>query len=387
MFIKTSSATAKEYLEVSDKNEFDSSYVLNEEIILSKSNHYMFRYNRSVYIEPYQGIATIAITDDLSKEPSLFIIQNQFKIRSGLFFCFVANSFKPKIKVRIHTRSSFEIFKLAQEIQLNSVNSKFIIDEIYAVFFLSKNIDYSFPKHTHDYYELTYIDNGEMIITQDNKELTLRKNDLIITKPGTHHSYRALNKVTFISIMFSMTKSEVTKIVGQRIKCTSKMVQEIEKIYNTSDVKNQLACELIVCYLKSLISMIEHYDIHDLILTTTNLPKKIFENEMFNEIINYIHNNIYTAIDVEEICKKFGISRTTLQNLFRDNLQTTPKLYINDEKLALSKTLLKYKHKTVSEVAEELSYASVHYFSRVFKSKYNINPSEYAQNRKQKELN
>ena len=82
---------------------------------------------------------------------------------------------------------------------------------------------------------------------------------------------------------------------------------------------------------------------------------------------------------IEDICSKFAVSRSSLQMLFKNNLNITPKKYINDLKLAKSKLLIKENKYTISEIAFMLGFSSIHYFSRAFTQHYEISPSEYAQ--------
>ncbi|MEE3309429.1 helix-turn-helix domain-containing protein [Sharpea azabuensis] len=43
-----------------------------------------------------------------------------------------------------------------------------------------------------------------------------------------------------------------------------------------------------------------------------------------------------------------------------------------------SKELIKESKYTISEIASMLGFSSIHYFSRRFKQKFDINPTEYA---------
>ena len=81
---------------------------------------------------------------------------------------------------------------------------------------------------------------------------------------------------------------------------------------------------------------------------------------------------------IEEICHKFSISRSSLQTLFKNNLNMAPKQYISDLKLNKSKLLIKESVYTISEISSKLGFTSIHYFSRKFKQQYGITPTDYA---------
>jgi len=88
---------------------------------------------------------------------------------------------------------------------------------------------------------------------------------------------------------------------------------------------------------------------------------------------------ICSPISIDELCSKFLVSRSSLQTLFKNNLNTSPKKYINDLKLSKSKQLIKENKYTISEISFMLGFNSIHYFSRAFTQHYEIRPSEYAQ--------
>ena len=377
MFIKTSAVAAKEYFEIVTQPFSEDGFFNYLEVIKNKEVSNLMGYDSDIYVEDLSGLTTIFVTADPETPPLPFVLQNLIKIRKGLYFNFAANSFQPTIKVYIPHKALYEIVKLKKNLATWSITSDFTIREIFAVFYLSKNADYQAELNTHYYYELTYLESGSLEAIIENDSYSLIDNDLILVGPDQKHRYNARSKVTMLSLMFAMDCPNNTNIVSRCFHCDSTIKDILQQIYHYSDVQNRFYCEMLINYVKSLITMMLYYN-QEKQPTTRLLPKQIFEDETFNEIINYIQNNIYTSINIPEICKKFGISRSSLQNLFKNNLNTTPKYYINKEKLELSRQLLRQRWKTVSEIADILDYSSVHYFSRAFKKHFGLNPSEYA---------
>ena len=95
-------------------------------------------------------------------------------------------------------------------------------------------------------------------------------------------------------------------------------------------------------------------------------------------ILAYIDETIYEPITIAEICQKFSMSRSSLQSLFKENMDMPPKKYINELKLEKSRQMICENRYTISEIALMLGFNSIHYFSRAFTQKYNMAPSEYA---------
>ena len=101
-------------------------------------------------------------------------------------------------------------------------------------------------------------------------------------------------------------------------------------------------------------------------------------DELFERINNYIESKICEPLTVAEICQQFSISRSTLQLLFKNAVNQSPKKYISDMKLEKSCQMLRENKYTISEISLKLGYSSIHYFSNAFNQKYHISPSEYA---------
>ena len=377
MFIKTSSIAARDFFEISTQPLAEEGFFSIIETIKNKRIDYLISYNCDVYVEDLSGLASILVSEDTSSKPQAFVLQNLIKIRQGLCFNFIANSYEPTIRLYIPLKAQLDIYLLAQPLNANTIANNHLIDEIFTVFYLSKNADYEAEENDHYYYELTYMESGSMEATIDDEVYSLLEHDLILVGPFQKHAYKANSKITMLSIMFSMDIVTDKILTAKAFHCDNTMKDVLHQIYNYSDIQGQFHCEMLINYLKSLITLMKYYEEQRLETTPRLMPKQIFEDENFNEIINYIQNNIYTSISITEICNKFGMSRSGLQNLFKTYLNTTPKQYINDEKMEISRRLLLQRYKTVSEIAIMLDYSSVHYFSRAFKKHYNLNPTEY----------
>ena len=103
-----------------------------------------------------------------------------------------------------------------------------------------------------------------------------------------------------------------------------------------------------------------------------------YHDELLEQILTFIDDTIYDPITVGEICQKFSMSRSSLQILFNENLNQTPKKYINELKLEKSRQMISESRYTISEIALMLGFNSIHYFSRAFTLKYGMAPTEYA---------
>lgn len=102
------------------------------------------------------------------------------------------------------------------------------------------------------------------------------------------------------------------------------------------------------------------------------------------EILLYIDQNYLTKISNEEIAKKFGFNKNYLSNVFKEFLGVSLHAYINNKRALYAQQLLVATDMTILEISEETGFSSQNRFLEFFKNKFQISPSEYRKNMRNK---
>ena len=102
------------------------------------------------------------------------------------------------------------------------------------------------------------------------------------------------------------------------------------------------------------------------------------ENEIIRQAQQYISSHIREKLSVPLVARQVDVSPSYLTALFHKNLQISPGEYIRRIKLQESKQMIRENNLNFTEIAAELQYSTVHHFSRQFKEKFGITPTEYA---------
>lgn len=79
---------------------------------------------------------------------------------------------------------------------------------------------------------------------------------------------------------------------------------------------------------------------------------------------------------IDTICATLGISRTTLHRLVKRQTGLSTTTYINYVRLARALQILQLEYTTVKEVAHKVGFRDPKYFSKIFKHRYGISPSQ-----------
>ena len=95
------------------------------------------------------------------------------------------------------------------------------------------------------------------------------------------------------------------------------------------------------------------------------------------DIIKFLDDNLSKNLTVKQIAEKFSISQSKLKKLFHNYARRGVIQCFNDRKIVKAKRLIRENNLNFTEIADILAFNSVHYFSRLFKIKTSMTPSEY----------
>jgi len=102
------------------------------------------------------------------------------------------------------------------------------------------------------------------------------------------------------------------------------------------------------------------------------------DREFFHDLHDVINKNLSDEeFNVEQLCKKLYMGRTTLYRKVLALTGETPTDFIRSYRLKQGAELLKQNFGTVLEVAFEVGFSNSSYFAKCFKEKFHQLPSEY----------
>ena len=376
MFIKTSNPAFKDFGDIIyDDMDFNLSHKinLNNKFI----DNLKLVTNDYTFIKVTKGVVMILVSFDSNNIKS-FIINRSLHIKKGIYFNLI--SISDEASVEVLTNTKFKSIKLDNPFNYSNISSSLDISEIYTKFYQEKGTNYNFSGEKHSYWELTYVDKGELLTTIDGVSYHLKQGDLIFYAPMQFHTQSTFEKISssYLTINFKMNFNHAdllcNKIFSLKRDSYFIVTRLIEELSNDNLYSNDLS----LCYLKQLIIQMLRLDNSHFHSKPTTHMQQTYENELLNDILLYIDDNIYEKISVSTLCDHFCISTSMLHSLFRKNMNNTAKNYINELKLSKSKELIRNSTHTLSEISEMLGFSSIHYFSKKFKLYFNISPTEYS---------
>lgn len=115
------------------------------------------------------------------------------------------------------------------------------------------------------------------------------------------------------------------------------------------------------------------------------LPEEIRHYRKLNRlstITDYIRENYTKELSLEMVADRFGYSPSYLSRMFRKYAQTNYKTYLQNVRIEYGFQELANTDHTISEIALNNGFPNQKAFTREFKKKYGILPSEYRRGQK-----
>lgn len=272
-----------------------------------------------------------------------------------------------------------------------------VVQKLITLYYFEFGKNYRFPGEKHDFWEFLYVDRGEIEVQADDERHTLKQGSIIFHKPNEFHQFHAVEGtapnaivVTFDcrSTAMKQFENKVLRLGEEERKLLVQMMNEGKNTF-TFPFDHPLkrldkpvlgSEQLLRCYLEIFLIMLLRKLEHPR-ATYGNLRSASRENDetaLFDTISLYISERLHTKLSVHELCSHFYLNRTRLQSLFRKHAGVPVMEYVTRMRISLAKTYIREETYNITENANRLGFASIHYFSKAFKKETGMSPSEYA---------
>ena len=312
------------------------------------------------------------------KEFQHYYLDKQVCIHPGTFF-FVSPFEKDSTSVELHATQLPEQVDLCPQTNDFRPPHQLQITELYTFFYHEKERGFIFSGETHSMFELTYVDQGTLHSVVDGQDTVLQQGELMIYGPKQWHMQYADVDVAprYVTITFDLDIKEPQLLLNRKFEIPQRSASLLQQLMREQEFMDEFSADLIIALLTQLlISLIRNSDSPATRLKASNSIHS--ENEIIRRAQQYVSSHIREKLSVPLVAKMVDVSPSYLTALFHKNLQISPGEYIRRIKLQESKQMIRENSMNFTEIAATLQYSTVHHFSRQFKEKFGITPTEYA---------
>ena len=385
MYNKTTSPSFFKYGEpILDKSILHTGEFEYQEIVENEKTLIdLYKYNSDVYIQRMEGIAMLCVCEDLETDSiHSFVLHRTIRLNANLLFNIIPMTKDVRYIVFTKKGSDVVTTRLSTPYNIHHIKKTFNVEEIYSYYYNVKSKGYAFDGEEHNYFELTYVDNGTLTTYVDGVRYDLNEYELMLYGPGQFHSQyiQETSTASYLTVMFELNIDNYDNIINRKFVMDREALNALNMFVSSSrDMGSPYNADLMISLLRILlVHLLQYQTKEDGQEKAVSPIRQHFENELLNEIIKFMNSKIYEPLTIDDVCEHFSISRSSLQKLFSENLKISPKLYINEIKLKRACVLIRENSHTITEIALMLGFNSIHYFSRKFTQRYNVTPTEYA---------
>lgn len=265
---------------------------------------------------------------------------------------------------------------------------------------------FTFEGEQHDFWELLYVDKGEVEVRADELTHTLGQGTMIFHKPEEFHTVRVdqgHKPPNLIVISFECDsppmkwlERKVLQVGAQEHQLLSSIVQEGFRAflppYNRPDLHHvkrnpdaPFASEQsFKSYLEILLlrmiraQMAACGEAAQPAAKLPSMQQDKAEQRIVQQVLSYMGSRLGTSLSLDELCREVHLGKSRLKEIFQGHTGSGVMEHFKLMKLEEAKALIREQLYTFTEIADRLGYASLHYFSRDFKKGTGMSPSEYA---------
>ncbi|MEE0111237.1 MAG: AraC family transcriptional regulator [Oscillospiraceae bacterium] len=355
-------------------SNFDKNTAVTME--LSQAETAIFRAKTETWVTCGSGMSVLSVSQD-GENYQHYYLDKPVCIKADVLFSL--SPFMGEADALLFSREEPEQVGMRNSDSLR-VDHQMRIESIYTFWYQEKEQGFLFPGESHPMAELTYVDQGSLHSVAEGQDLLLKQGDLVIYGPGQWHMQYADIGVAprFVTISFELGGMELSPLLNRKFTAPQNVVSVLQNMLREQERMDAYSNDIILSQLNLLLLLLlrESAAPKGAKLQTSNAIHS--ENEIIRQAQQYISSHIREKLSVPLVARQVDVSPSYLTALFHKNLQISPGEYIRRIKLQESKQMIRENNLNFTEIAAELQYSTVHHFSRQFKEKFGITPTEYA---------
>jgi AraC-like DNA-binding protein len=228
-------------------------------------------------------------------------------------------------------------------------------------------------------FQIVYITHGEGMFNADGRSWQVKPGCIMLILPGMKHSYKPVYEKGWQEYWVGFKGDYFTRMLVEgiispghiffEIGLRNELVTIYERIFEEIRTQPPLY-QLKVCsgILTLLAEMLTHKRRGD----KPNYYQQIVEKAKI-----LMGSRVDCALSLPDISEELGVSSSRFNEIFKTYTAMTPYQYFIQLKIHRAERLLEEEGVSVKEVSRSLGFEDQYYFSRLFKNKTGIAPSEW----------
>lgn len=240
---------------------------------------------------------------------------------------------------------------------------------------------HAFHSEEHEDYVICVIVSGNGILTYDEQSGKLDQGDAFLVCPGEKYIYTPLSQSLSTRVWLVFSGKGIEVLLGQMGFSRENRIVNLSSTSNIETMIDEILCSKEMSVIDELKRQSSFYSILASLIKFSQgkieVKEEKIESLYVKKAIELIETNYSKKLKVQDIANQIGINRSYLTNLFKKTIGTSPQNYLIDCRLEKSAQLLRETQNSMVDIALEVGYSDSLAYSKAFKQKYGMSPSEY----------
>ena len=245
--------------------------------------------------------------------------------------------------------------------------------------------------HSHDFWEMTYISEGQGNHISGDNVIKVSKGDLFMVPLGVTHVFRPDSfgsKTPLVVYNFIIAMEELKNFLrsypgGKELETLLK-IKEWKRYHDDSGRYYDLFQRMHFEFSANLPGREArlYHGLMELLLffydeETSTYKESTKTANYLQEVLSTMHSDYYLPLRVKDMALKMGVGERQFQRIFQMQTNMTFKEYLQGIRMNQACRLLTYTNRKVIDIAASVGYHDLPYFNKLFKEKIGMSPREY----------
>lgn len=255
----------------------------------------------------------------------------------------------------------------------------------------------------HDYFELFYLQAGELVCRIQDREFQMRNGDLAVISSTQYHTIRwpekkkKVGRVKAAVLYFLPELIRAADATGDAVEYLAPFLMQDTSFPHLIEAKTGIPAQIfdlirrshkvmpadsvrarltLKTYLKMiLILLVNHYADHHGTVETFNRKQRAIEQ--LTPLFDFLEANYKEPVSVAAAAKVLNLSESHFMRLFKQVTGQSFVGYLNHFRVAKAEHLLATTDLSVAEVSQAVGFCDQSYFGLVFRSLVQVTPLQY----------
>lgn len=254
-----------------------------------------------------------------------------------------------------------------------------------------------YPKHRHNYIELSYVYRGSMVHIIDDEEIVIEQGEIILLNQDIEHEIKPTEETdiilnfiihpNFLDFLITIggEKNEIFKFIFHALYSSDNygecLIFKVSKNDAIKDIIESIITKLYQPALSNSVTLKLYIGM--LLVELANHPQQMisyrkdsYEKMINGSILNYIRIH-YKEGSLQELSQLIKQPNYKICKIVKKYTGQTFNQLIQEERLKNSAKLLETTMVPITDVIGSVGYENATYFYKIFKNKYKQSPKEY----------